>query len=130
MDLQRNPVEVPEEVLRGLEAVSRSGLVNMFDGPRVAELAEEFGYPDAAVWIEQHRESYARGIFQGFQHIPNMSTLTTRKIAARIPPTPRSHRPIGPAPRGASAESIFASPMYGYIGLWARRARKRPGRRK
>ena len=60
------PVAVPHAVLEGLEAVRRSGLTNMFDRPRVAELAESFGFEEAASWVEANRAAFAQGIFQGF----------------------------------------------------------------
>jgi hypothetical protein len=60
-------IRVPREVLAGLEAVRQSSLTNMLDRPAVAELAEEFGFEEAARWVRANRKQYARGIFQGFQ---------------------------------------------------------------
>ena len=60
-------VKVPKAVLDGLEAVRRSGLTNMLDRPVVAELAEEFGFDDAARWIRTRRREFAEGIFHGFE---------------------------------------------------------------
>ena len=60
-------VRVPEAVLDGLEAVRQSGLTNMLDRPVVARLAAEFGFDEAACWIETHRDQYAQGIFRGFE---------------------------------------------------------------
>ena len=60
-------VRVPKAVLDGLEAVRRSGLTNMLDRPVVAELAEEFGFDDAARWIRTRRREFAEGIFHGFE---------------------------------------------------------------
>jgi len=59
-------VQVPKAVLDGLEAVRRSGLTNMLDRPVVAELAEEFGFEEAAHWIRTHSPEFARGLFHGF----------------------------------------------------------------
>ena len=59
-------VRVPKAVLDGLEAVRRSGLTNMLDRPVVAELAREFGFEEAARWINAHRREFAEGIFHGF----------------------------------------------------------------
>jgi len=59
-------VKVPKAVLDGLEAVRRSGLTNMLDRPVVAQLAEEFGFEEAARWIRTRRKAYAEGIFRGF----------------------------------------------------------------
>ena len=63
-------IPVPLAVLEGLEAVRRSGLTNMFDRPVVAQLAEEFGYPEAAEWIRGHRGDFAHGIIRGFRADP------------------------------------------------------------
>ena len=60
-------VKVPQAVLDGLEAVRRSGLSNMLDRPVVVELAEAFGFEDAARWIEDHRTEFAEGLFKGFE---------------------------------------------------------------
>ena len=60
-------VRVPKAVLDGLEAVRQSGLTNMLDRPVVARLAEEFGFEEAARWVETHRKQYAEAIFGGFE---------------------------------------------------------------
>lgn len=60
-------VSVPRAVLDGLEAVRQSGLTNMLDRPVVARLAAEFGFDEAACWVETHRDQYAQGIFRGFE---------------------------------------------------------------
>ena len=62
-------VEVSRAVLDGLEAVRQSGLTNMLDRPVVAGLAREFGFEEAARWIEGHRSRYAEGIFKGFEAV-------------------------------------------------------------
>ena len=59
--------KVPQAVLDGLEAVRRSGLTNMLDRPVVVELADAFGFEDAARWIGNHRKEYAEGLFRGFE---------------------------------------------------------------
>lgn len=59
-------IEVTEEVLQGIRAVRDSGLTNMLDRPQVVALLRELGYEEAAVWVSEHRDLYARGIFQGF----------------------------------------------------------------
>jgi len=60
-------VRVPKAVLDGLEAVRQSGLTNMLDRPVVGQLAREFGFEEAARWVEAHRDMYAQGIFRGFE---------------------------------------------------------------
>lgn len=62
-------VRVPPEVLDGILAVRSSGLTNMFDRPVVIRVADEFGFPEAARWIEAHPKEYAKGIFQGFEAV-------------------------------------------------------------
>ena len=63
-------VPVPHRVFEGIEAVRRSGLTNMLDRLRVAEIAEEMGFSEAAEWIRNNRELYARAIFHGFEVRP------------------------------------------------------------
>jgi len=60
------PIRVEKEVLDGLEAVRKSGKTNMFDRPKVIELAKALGYPETAEWVEKNREKYSEGIFKGF----------------------------------------------------------------
>ena len=62
-------IRVPKDVLDGLEAVRQSGLTNMLDRPIVASLAREFGFEEAARWVEDHRGRYAEGIFRGFEAV-------------------------------------------------------------
>ncbi len=61
------PVRVPPEVLKGLEAVRRSGLTNMLDRPAVATIAAWMGHEATARWVREHRDLYARGVFRGFE---------------------------------------------------------------
>ncbi len=67
MRLGDAPVRVPRTVLDGIDRVRESGLTNMLDRPRVAHLAEFFGYEDSAAWIREHRAEYATGFFHGFE---------------------------------------------------------------
>ena len=60
------PVPVPREVFAGIEAVRRSGLTNMLDRPRVAEIAEAMGFEASARWVRENRDLYAQAIFAGF----------------------------------------------------------------
>lgn len=60
-------VPVPAEVFEGIEAVRRSGLTNMLDRPRVAEIAGEMGFEHASRWVLGNRDLFARAIFQGFR---------------------------------------------------------------
>jgi hypothetical protein len=64
---ESGPVPVPREVYEGLEAVRRGGLTNMLDRQRVAEIAEEMGFVEAALWVREDRERYARAVFQGVE---------------------------------------------------------------
>ena len=72
-DAGRKGVPVPQAVLDGLEAVRASGLTNMLDWARVAELAVELGQPEAAAWMHRHMGDYIRGIFEGFGTEDNQS---------------------------------------------------------
>ena len=61
-------VQVPAEVLEGIEAVRKSGRTNMLARDAVAAIALELGFVEAAFWIEDkaNRKAYAEGIFRGF----------------------------------------------------------------
>lgn len=61
---------VSREVFAGIEAIRRSGLTNMLDRPRVAELAEEMGFAESAAWIRAHHDLYAQAIFHGLEVRP------------------------------------------------------------
>ena len=63
--MEKQPVPVHAAVYEGLEAVRKSGYTNMFDRPRVIELAEMMGYDEAAEWVRDHRSEYARLLFAG-----------------------------------------------------------------
>lgn len=64
--MEKQPIAVSAAVLEGLETIRLSGYTNMFDRPRVIELAEMMGYDETAEWVRDHRRSYAEGIFAGF----------------------------------------------------------------
>jgi hypothetical protein len=63
---EKGAVAVPRGVYEGIVAVRDSGLTNMLDRPRVAEIAEELGYAEAAEWISSNKKAYAEGVFSGF----------------------------------------------------------------
>jgi len=63
--MEKQPVSVSAAVFVGLEAVRQSGATNMFDRPRVIELAEMMGYDETADWVRAHRDLYARLLFNG-----------------------------------------------------------------
>ncbi len=65
-----DPIPVPRAVLDGIEAVRQTGETNMFDRPRVIELAHSLGFYEAALWVHDHSDLYARGIFAGFRAVP------------------------------------------------------------
>jgi hypothetical protein len=62
-----NAVPVPREVFDGIEAVRASGATNMLDRPRVIELLRDLGFNEAAAWVSENRDLYARAIFNGFE---------------------------------------------------------------
>jgi hypothetical protein len=57
---------VPAAVLKGIEDVRVSGLVNMLDRATVCQIALLLGYGDTADWIQAHPSEYAEGVFRGF----------------------------------------------------------------
>jgi len=67
-------VQVPQAVYDGLEAVRRSGLTNMLDRHAVAHLAELMGHEEAARWLRENRDLYAKGVFRGFEVHPSPTT--------------------------------------------------------
>lgn len=67
------PITVSSEVYDGLEAVRHSGLTNMLDRPRVAQLCAVMGYSAAAEWVRHNKGLYARGIFRGFAAVASSS---------------------------------------------------------
>ena len=62
-------IAIPPAVLKGIEAVRRSGRTNMLDRPAVAAIALELGHIDAAFWLtdKANHKTYAEGIFRGFR---------------------------------------------------------------
>lgn len=61
------PVRLTGEVSDGIEAVRLSGLTNMLDRPRVAEIAEAMGFEASAGWVRANRDLYAQVVFHGFE---------------------------------------------------------------
>ena len=53
--VEHKKIQVPAEVLVGLEAVRLSGKTNMLDAPRVIELAFEMGHDATALWVYDNR---------------------------------------------------------------------------
>ncbi len=66
-DFRREPVQVPEEVLEGLEAVRRYAGTHVLDIASVRYLAQERGRGALAVWVDKHPQEYARGVLDGFR---------------------------------------------------------------
>ena len=60
-------VEVPAEVLAGLEEVRRSGETNMLDHAAVMYLANQNGAHETVLWLHDNKDLYARGVFEGFE---------------------------------------------------------------
>ena len=60
------PVPVPVHVLEEIEALRKSGNVNMIDRPAVHQLALELGLQSAADWISKHPAQYTEGLSDGF----------------------------------------------------------------
>jgi hypothetical protein len=64
---EQGPVRVPEEVLEGLEIVRRYAGRDVLDIPTARYLAQERGQGALVVWIDEHPQEYARGLFDGFR---------------------------------------------------------------
>jgi len=62
-------IPIPAHVLDGIEAVRVSGKTNMFDLAEVVRLAVEMDFIDAAMWVENNRSAYCRGLLRGFAAI-------------------------------------------------------------
>lgn len=81
--MERNKIEVPVEVLTGLEAVRLSGKTNMLDAPRVIELAFEMGRVEAAFWVYENRGQYAEAIFRGFAAVDSPNKCAPSRHVAQ-----------------------------------------------
>lgn len=53
--------KIKEQIL----AIRDSGRTNMFDVPMVQYLANEQGYYELVIYLEEHRKEYAHFIFTG-----------------------------------------------------------------
>ena len=65
-DKSDGPVEVPSDVLEGLEAVRRSG-AHMVERAHVLVLAKRMGYRRTVLWVEEQPGEYARAVSHGFE---------------------------------------------------------------
>lgn len=65
----QQPIRVPREVLDGIDAVRETGRTNMLDRMAVQYIANELGYFATVIWLEDHRDDYARGLFHGFEPV-------------------------------------------------------------
>lgn len=83
-------VEVPWEVFEGLEAIRKSGQVNMLDRLGVQWVANQLGYYATFIWLDIHHKEYAEGVSRGFKPVPDSTPTPTidREIpreAIRLP---------------------------------------------
>ena len=53
-------------MFEGLGAVQESGQTNMLNYQAVRSIATRIGYPEAALWVDEHRHEYSEGLFRGF----------------------------------------------------------------
>lgn len=60
------PIEIPERILEGINAVRDANTINMFSTNMVRIQAAALGYPETAQWIEANLETYCTGVFRGF----------------------------------------------------------------
>lgn len=65
------PIEIPECILVGINAVREAQTVNMFDAQIVQAQAVALEYLETALWIEANLATYYNGMFQGFAALSN-----------------------------------------------------------
>lgn len=63
------PIQIPERILEGIDAVREAQTTNMFHANTVRLQAVALGYLETAQWIEANLEIYCSGIFRGFAAI-------------------------------------------------------------
>jgi len=60
------PIQIPERILQGIDAVREANTTNMFNAYFVRLQAVALGYLETAQWIEANSETYCSGVFRGF----------------------------------------------------------------
>jgi len=60
------PIQIPERILEGINAVRETNTTNMFNANTVRLQAVALGYLETAQWIEANWETYCSGVFRGF----------------------------------------------------------------
>ena len=60
------PIQIPEHILEGIDAVREAQTTNMFHANTVRLQAVALGYLETAQWIEANLEIYCSGVFRGF----------------------------------------------------------------
>ncbi len=60
------PIQIPERILEGIDAVREAQTTNMFNANTVRLQAVALGYLETAQWIEANWETYCSGVFRGF----------------------------------------------------------------
>ncbi len=65
------PIEIPERILAGINAVQEVQAVNMFDVRIVQAQAVALEYLETALWIEANPATYYDGIIRGFTALSN-----------------------------------------------------------
>lgn len=60
------PIQIPERILQGIDAVREAQTTNMFNANTVRLQAVALGYLETAQWIEANLEIYCSGVFRGF----------------------------------------------------------------
>jgi hypothetical protein len=60
------PIQIPERILEGINAVREASTTNMFHANTVRLQAVALGYLETAQWIEANLETYSSGVFRGF----------------------------------------------------------------
>jgi hypothetical protein len=60
------PIEIPERILEGINAVRDAQTTDMFNANMVRLQAVALGHIETAQWIEANLETYCSGVFRGF----------------------------------------------------------------
>ncbi len=67
LEITSEKIKIPQTVYDTLEHIRQSGETNMLDRLRVQQIADRLEAYETVLWIEDHPQLYARGIFQGFE---------------------------------------------------------------
>ena len=64
---EQEPVQIPREVFKELEAVRGYTRAEVLDIPTIRHVAMETHKPALVLWIDNHEQEYGQGLLNGFQ---------------------------------------------------------------